>query len=126
MLDYRHTLLIFSKALNLGHHLRYGFNTDVFVKHTLFIKHSQNGKCTLLLVYVDDMIITGDNEIEKQTLRERLAAQFEMKDFQMLKYFLGIEVAYFIDRASLFLKGNTSLISSKRLVRWVARPLKCQ
>ena len=32
--------------------------------HTLFIKHSQNGKLTILLVYVDDMIITGGDEIK--------------------------------------------------------------
>ena len=31
VLDYRHTLLIFSKAMNLGHPLKYGFNTDVLV-----------------------------------------------------------------------------------------------
>ena len=62
--------------------------------HTLFIKHSQDGKLTLLLVYVDDIIITGDHELEKQTLRDRLAAQFEMKDLRKLMYFLGIEVAY--------------------------------
>jgi len=31
VMDYSHTLLIFRKALNLGHLLRYGFNTDVFV-----------------------------------------------------------------------------------------------
>ena len=57
--------------------------------HTLFIKHSQDGKLTLLLVYVDDIIIAGDDELEKQTLRERLVAQFEMKDLRKLKYFLG-------------------------------------
>lgn len=62
--------------------------------HTLFIKHSQDGKLTLLLVYIDDIIIAGDDELEKQTLRERLAAQFEMKDLGKLKYFLGIEVTY--------------------------------
>jgi len=31
VLDYRHTHLIFSKAVNLGHPLKYGFNTDVLV-----------------------------------------------------------------------------------------------
>ncbi|RDX62922.1 hypothetical protein CR513_58697, partial [Mucuna pruriens] len=32
--------------------------------HTLFIKHSPDDKLTLLLVYVDDMIVIGDDEIE--------------------------------------------------------------
>jgi len=53
--------------------------------HTLFIKHSQDGKLTLLLVYVDDIIIVGYDELEKQTLRERLATQFEMKDLRKLR-----------------------------------------
>ena len=47
--------------------------------HILFINHSQDGKLILLLVYINGMIIAGDDEIEKQTLRERLAAQFEMR-----------------------------------------------
>ncbi|RDX98644.1 hypothetical protein CR513_18402, partial [Mucuna pruriens] len=41
--------------------------------HTLFIKHSPNGKLTRLLVYVDDMIVTGDDKIEKLTLKEKQA-----------------------------------------------------
>lgn len=58
--------------------------------HTLFIKHAQNVKLTLLLVYVDDMIITGNDEFRKKILRKELAAQFEMKDLGKLKYFLGM------------------------------------
>ncbi|RDY03252.1 Copia protein, partial [Mucuna pruriens] len=62
--------------------------------HTLFIKYSPDGKLTLLLVYADDMIVIGDDEIEKLTLKEKLATQFEMKELGKLKYFLRIEVAY--------------------------------
>ncbi|RDX98017.1 hypothetical protein CR513_19133, partial [Mucuna pruriens] len=62
--------------------------------HTLFIKHSHDGKLIFLLVYVDDMIVTGDDEIEKLTLIENMATQFEMKELGKLKYFLGIEVTY--------------------------------
>ncbi|RDX99177.1 putative mitochondrial protein, partial [Mucuna pruriens] len=40
------------------------------------------------------MIVIGDDEIEKLTLKEKLATQFEMKELGKLKYFLGIEVAY--------------------------------
>lgn len=62
------------------------------VNHTLFIKHTS--KLTLLLVYVNDMIIAKDDETEKLALKEKLVAQLKMKDLGKLKYFLGIEVAY--------------------------------
>ncbi|RDY10160.1 hypothetical protein CR513_05363, partial [Mucuna pruriens] len=62
--------------------------------HTLFIKHSLDGKLTLLLVYVNNMIVIGDDEIEKLTLKEKLSMQFEMKEIGKLKCFLGIEIVY--------------------------------
>jgi len=48
---------------------------------------------TALIVYVDDMIITGDDTEEMSKLQEQLSAEFEMKNLGGLKYFLGIEVA---------------------------------
>lgn len=59
--------------------------------HTLFQK--QRGKMiTCLIIYVDDMVITGSDKEEMIRLRERLFHEFEMKDLGELKYFLGIEV----------------------------------
>lgn len=53
---------------------------------TLFnIKHSQDGKLTLVLVRVDDLNVGGDDEFEKRTLKEWLIAQLEMKYLEKLK-----------------------------------------
>ena len=69
---------------------RYGYkqsNAD----HTLFLKKRGN-LITCLIIYVDDMIITGDDTEEISHLRNNLFTEFEMKDLGRLKYFLGIEV----------------------------------
>ncbi|XP_050919610.1 uncharacterized mitochondrial protein AtMg00810-like [Lathyrus oleraceus] len=46
----------------------------------------------LLLLYVDDMIITGSNNASIQSLKQLLQASFHMKDLGNLHYFLGLEV----------------------------------
>lgn len=60
---------------------------------TLFIKYSTLGGVTILIVYVDDIIVTWNDEVEKKVLKKYLAKEFEIKDLGRLKYFLGIEVA---------------------------------
>ncbi|CAL2240949.1 unnamed protein product [Prunus armeniaca] len=60
--------------------------------HTLFLKRHK-GKLTALIIYVDDMIVTGDDQAEMQNLQKYLASEFEMKSLDDLKYFLGIKVA---------------------------------
>lgn len=63
-------------------------------ERTSFIKHFITSKLNILLVYEDNMIIAGDDDIGKLALKEKLTAQFDMKDMGKLKYFLGIEVVY--------------------------------
>ena len=47
----------------------------------------------LLIVYVDDIIVTGNDTEEIKALKEYLYKEFEMKDLGSLKYFMGIEVS---------------------------------
>ncbi|CAN6470368.1 unnamed protein product [Victoria cruziana] len=47
----------------------------------------------VFLVYVDDMIVTGDDVNEINRLKKLLAAEFELKDLGKLRYFLRIELA---------------------------------
>ena len=44
-------------------------------------------------MYVDDMVVTGNDPDERKTLQSYLSSEFEMKDLGHLKYFLGIEVS---------------------------------
>ncbi|EMS67217.1 Retrovirus-related Pol polyprotein from transposon TNT 1-94 [Triticum urartu] len=58
----------------------------------LFVHISTRGR-TLLLLYVDDMIITGDDPEYIAFVKARLSEQFLMSDLGPLRYFLGIEVS---------------------------------
>jgi hypothetical protein len=59
---------------------------------TLFVHVSPRGR-TLLLLYVDDMIITGDDTEYIAFVKARLSDQFLMSDLGPLRYFLGIEIS---------------------------------
>ncbi|XP_075076365.1 uncharacterized protein LOC142163017 [Nicotiana tabacum] len=59
--------------------------------HTVFYKKSDDG-ILLLVVYVDDIVITGSDITGISTLKSFLHTQFQTKDLGQLKYFLGVEV----------------------------------
>ncbi|KAK1686412.1 hypothetical protein QYE76_047260 [Lolium multiflorum] len=66
----------------------------------LFVHTSPRGR-TLLLLYVDDMIITGDDPEYIAFVKARLRDQFLMTDLGPLRYFLGIEVSSTSDGFSI-------------------------
>lgn len=58
--------------------------------HSLFTRKTYEGT-TIILVYVDDILVTGSSlELIKETT-EALQQVFKMKDLGELRYFLGIE-----------------------------------
>lgn len=61
--------------------------------HSLFVKQTSS-TFTILLVYVDDVILAGNSLQEFQTMKNILHQLFKIKDLGILKYFLGLEVAH--------------------------------
>lgn len=57
----------------------------------MFIKNTLRGKKFVLIVYIDDIIITKDDNTKM--LKRKLGAKFEVKDLGSMNYFLGMEVA---------------------------------
>ncbi|KAK9185737.1 hypothetical protein WN943_026096 [Citrus x changshan-huyou] len=58
---------------------------------SLFVK-ANGERIAIVLVYVDDLIITGDDVEEIFRTKENLSVRFQMKELGQLKHFLGLEV----------------------------------
>ena len=62
----------------------------------LFLRHT-NKDTILLLLYMDDMIITSDDFSGIQKLKDFLSQQFEMRDLGHLSYFLDLKITHSTD-----------------------------
>jgi hypothetical protein len=51
-------------------------------------------------MYVDNLIIAGENEDDILTIKQRLHKRFEMKDLGLARKFLGMEIQ-FVDDGSI-------------------------
>jgi len=58
----------------------------------LFVKQTTSS-FTVLLVYVDDVVLTGNNLAKIYSVKQQFHDQFHIKDIGDLKFFLGFEVA---------------------------------
>jgi hypothetical protein len=55
------------------------------------VKKTNDG-IVIIVIYVDDLIIIGDSDVNIFDLKKLLKQKFEMEDLRKLCYFLGIEV----------------------------------
>ena len=70
----------------------YGFVSTVS-DPTVMQKRTPHG-CVILAVYVDDIIITGSDDVEVTVTKAYLAQHFVTRDLSPPRYFLGLEIAY--------------------------------
>ncbi|KAL5555674.1 hypothetical protein UlMin_037910 [Ulmus minor] len=66
----------------------------------MFLRFGQTD-IMIILVYVDDILITGNSQDQVDFLITRLHSTFALRDLGQLSYFLGVEVTY--DDTSLHL-----------------------
>ncbi|KAK2454628.1 putative mitochondrial protein [Trifolium repens] len=87
--------------------LQFGFKASK-CDPSLFI-YSKDRQIVYLLVYVDDIIITGSSTMLVQNLVEKLNSAFSLKQLGDLDYFLGIEVHH--------LKDGSLLLTQSKYIR---------
>nr|XP_043633114.1 uncharacterized mitochondrial protein AtMg00810-like [Erigeron canadensis] len=75
---------IYKKNLSLGF-------TQSKHDYSLYVR-SDNGKFLIALVYVEDVLLTGNNEEDIVSVKAALDAKFTIKDLGPATYFLGIEI----------------------------------
>uniref|UniRef100_A0A803PJG2 Reverse transcriptase Ty1/copia-type domain-containing protein n=1 Tax=Cannabis sativa TaxID=3483 RepID=A0A803PJG2_CANSA len=98
--------------------LQWGFQNSKSDSSLFYTR--QNGHLLLLLVYVYDILITGENMTHIQQVITQLHDQFALKKLGFVNYFLGFEVNRSTDTITLTqqkytreLLNNTQLIDSK-------------
>ena len=66
----------------------------------MFLKNNKRS-IILILIYVDDILITGSSCDELEDFIKLFSYAFALKDLGKLSYFLGIEVLYDLDSVSV-------------------------
>ena len=67
--------------------------TQSTLDYSIFYHHTSLGQCIYLIVYVDDVGITGSDRDGIRKLKQHLFSHFPTKDLGKLNYFLRIKTA---------------------------------
>ena len=96
-------------------------NCQWFAKLSNMLKHyGFTHTITVLIIYVDDIILTGNSIAEIGKVKHLLSSNFHIRDLGKLKYFLAIEVVHSSSSISLCQKkycldliSDAGLLNSK-------------
>jgi transposase InsO family protein len=68
-----------------------GFQSSI-VEPCLYTRRGEGGKLAVVVIYVDDILITGDDNPAIQKFREQISQRFKMKDLGELNWILGMAI----------------------------------
>lgn len=71
---------------------------------TLYFKKQADGMLIMMSFYVDDLMITGENPLAVQEVKNEMLKAFEMSDLGEMKLFLGIEICQSCEGIFLYQK----------------------
>lgn len=54
--------------------------------------HTSKTSILIIIIYVDDILVTGSNELELNKFTNKLNSIFDLKDLGNVHYFLGLEI----------------------------------
>ncbi|PKI48780.1 hypothetical protein CRG98_030822 [Punica granatum] len=83
---------------------------------TLYVKKEMDS-IVILSLYVDDLLVTGDNKIQVEKLMGDLHKVFEMTDLGEMSYFLGMEVQQ---------RKNEVFICQKKYLKEIMKKFKIE
>lgn len=80
--------------------------------HALYTKE-RNGKLLVVCIYVDDLIVTSDDEQMVEEFKRAMKNEFEMSGLGLLNYFLGMEIEQRKDGIFLGQEGYANKLLKK-------------
>ncbi|KAG8499389.1 hypothetical protein CXB51_005989 [Gossypium anomalum] len=72
---------------------------------TLYVKKNKTETQLVVSLYVDDLLVTGGDEVDLAEFKKKMKQMFEMTDLGLMTYFLGMEVSQ--KQGGIFLKQKS-------------------
>ena len=61
-------------------------------KYAIYVKIKESGDIFIVCLYVDDLIIIGNNPKVFKDFKQAMIKEFEIMDIDLMTYYIGIEI----------------------------------